>query len=44
MDLNYFNRKEDSVEYDVRKKAFKGYAKGKTGFLEQMKRLRGVFR
>ena len=41
MDNKYFERKEDTIEYDVRKRALKGYCKGKAGFLEQIERLRG---
>ena len=43
MDLNYFNAKGDSIEYDARDRKVTGYCKGKAGFLEQMERLKGVF-
>lgn len=42
MDQKYFENKEDTIEYDVRKRAIKGYCLGKQGFLEQMDRLRGI--
>ena len=40
MDLNYFREKEGTIEVDMTKNKIKGYAKGKEGFLEQIKRLR----
>jgi len=42
MDEKEFNRKEGTIEYDARKRAMKGYATGKKGFLEQMERLSGM--
>ncbi len=40
MDKQFFERKEGTIEFDVRKNAIKGYALGKEGFLEQIERLR----
>lgn len=41
MDQKYFKNKEGTIEFDVRKRAIKGYCIGKKGFLEQIERLRG---
>ena len=43
MDIKQFNKKEGTIELDVRKRAIKGFCRGKAGFLEQMERLKGVF-
>jgi len=43
MDEQYFERKEGTLEVDMRKNAVKGYCVGRKGFAKQMEKLDGFF-